>query len=472
MAYLGREWQLGYANHPPLAAWLTEAALAIGRGVWAVQLAAQLAMVASLWAAWRLGRAIGLSSGAAVLGAALLECCLYYGFTTAEINNNVALYPFWALAVLFLHRAFTTGATSVWIATGLCIGIGSLAKYSMGILVAVMVAFLVLHPATRRHWRTPGPYLAAAAALAVLAPHLAWAAREHFPALEWAAARTRDPHHRSRWVNAFEFSRDQLPAVLPIAAALLPITGWRWRLRALTPPERVDRAFLLAIVLGPFALQVLLQLALNLKLASMYGSQLWTFTGVLLLFTLRQRPEPIRWRLAAAACVAIGLVWIAASVAYDRAWPYIDGEPMAVHFPGRALAREVDAAWRARHTAPLTALGGEWMLAANAALYSRPRPQVYSGGPYARHPDPSPEDNPWTSDVAFARSGGVLVWSANRQTPDIVDRFCRRFPTLELLDPVSLTWQTGARVPPLRVGMAVVPPASDASIGQSCPRRR
>ena len=37
MAYLGHEWQLGYANHPPLAAWITEAAVVIGGGsIWAV----------------------------------------------------------------------------------------------------------------------------------------------------------------------------------------------------------------------------------------------------------------------------------------------------------------------------------------------------------------------------------------------------------------------------------------------------
>jgi len=54
MAYLGREWQLGYPNHPPLAAWVTEAAVVLGGGsIWGVYLVSQLAMVTCLWAAWR-----------------------------------------------------------------------------------------------------------------------------------------------------------------------------------------------------------------------------------------------------------------------------------------------------------------------------------------------------------------------------------------------------------------------------------
>ena len=82
----------------------------------------------------------------------MLECCLYYHFTTSEVSNNVALYPFWALAVLFFHRALTASAARDWIATGACVGIGLLAKYSMAILVVTMVAFMLAVPAARRHW--------------------------------------------------------------------------------------------------------------------------------------------------------------------------------------------------------------------------------------------------------------------------------------------------------------------------------
>jgi 4-amino-4-deoxy-L-arabinose transferase-like glycosyltransferase len=479
MAYLGREWQLGYPNHPPLAAWVTEAAVVLGGGsIWVVYLASQLAMVTCLWAAWRLGRDL-LSPGAALLGAAVLECCLYYHFTTSEVNNNVALYPFWALAILFFHRALTASATRDWIATGACVGIGLLAKYSMAILVVTMVAFMLAVPAARRHWRRPGPYLALGTALVVVAPHLYWAARQHFPAVQWALERTRDPDQRSRFINLLSFTRDQLLAVLPIVAVLLPLTGLRWRLRRLDPVERFSRAFLVAMGLGPFAVQALLALALDLKLRSMYGSQLWTFTGVLILFSLALRPETVRWRSTVIGCGLLAVGMVAAAIVYDQAWPYVNGQPMSVHFPGREVAARVHTVWQERFDQPLLVVGGEWMLAANAALYSRPRLQVYGGGPYARDPDPSPRDNPWTSDEALKRTGGILLWSADRQGPGITVHLCRRFPMLEVLDPVALRWETGAAIAPLRVGMGVIPPGSDegasarrgsAPVWAGCPR--
>ncbi len=463
MAYLGHEWQLGYANHPPLAAWVTEAALVLAGGsVWAVHLVAQLAMVTCLWAAWRLGREM-VTPGAALLGAALLECCLYYHFTTTEVNNNVALAPFWALAVLFFYRALDTGAARYWLATGASIGVGFLAKYSMAVLVVVMVGFMLAHPIARGRWSMSGASLAVIAALVVVAPHLIWAVQQHFPGVRWALERTQageDPG--SRLVNVLIFARDQLPALLPMLAVLLPLTGVRWRLRPLDSAGRFKRAFLLAMGLGPFAAQAALALVLDLRLRSMYGSQLWTFTGVLLLFSLALRPEPLRWRAAAAGCAAVGVLMIAAAVFYDAAWPYVRGKPMSVHFPGREAAAQIDAIWRAREDRPLTIVGGEWWLAANVALYHRPRLRVYGGGPYAGHAIPSAEDNPWTSDGALARDGGILLWNPERQEPGIAAILCRRFPTLELLDPLVLHWQTGAPVPPLRIAMAIVPPGSDA----------
>ena len=463
MAYLGHEWQLGYANHPPLAAWVTEAALVLGGGsLWLVYAASQLAMIACLWAAWRLGRAL-MTPGAALLGALVLECCLYYHFTTSEVNNNVALYPFWALAVLVFYWALETGRAGPWLAMGACLGVGALAKYSLAMLVVPMALFLALHPRARRHLMTRGPYLAAGVAVAIVAPHLVWAARHQFPALTWALDRTKDEDQAvSRLVHVASFLKDQLPAVLPMLAALVPVTGWHWRLRPLGADDRYRRDFLLAMALGPLAVQIVLALVLDLKLRSMYGSQLWTFTGVLVLFSLALRPEPWRWRRAAVACIAVGVAMVVAAVFYDQAWPHVRGKPMAVHFPGRAAAVAIADAWRRHTDRPLRIVAGEWALAANVALYSRPRPSVYGGGPHAGHALFAPGNNPWTSDEALWRDGGMILWNVDRQPPDIARHFCERFPSLEVLEPISLRWQTRAAVQPLRVGLAFVPPGSDA----------
>lgn len=469
MAYLGHEWQLGYPKHPPLAAWLTESVLALsGNSLWAVYLAAQLAMIVCFWAAWRLGREI-LSPGAALLATALLECCIYYNFTTSELNNNIALYPFWALAVLFFFRALATGAAKPWGATGACVGLGLLAKYSMGMLVLPMLAFMLLNRTARRHWSSPGPYLALVTALVLFAPHLYWATQHHFPGIQSALDRTRSVAGlSSRLLNALAFAADQLPALLPMLAVLLPLTGVRWRLRRLEPSDRFTRDFLVAMGLGPFAAHLVLAAALDLRLRSMYGSQLWTFTGVLLLFALALSQQPARWRQAAIGCAAVAAAMIPTAAGYDVLWPYLRGEPMRIHFPGRDLAARIDTVWRERYGRPLRLVAGEWWLAGNVALYSHPRPRVYGGGLNPDTPEPSPGANPWTGDQALNREGGIILWSADRHGPDLAKRLCDRFPAFELLEPVTLRWKTGAALPPVHVSVGLVPPVT-GEMGQGSP---
>ncbi len=103
--FWGHEWQLGYTKHPPLPSWICGAVAAVtGRALWAQYMLPQLAVVLAFWAVWRLARRI-LAPHAALLSVCLLECCPFYTCKCEALNNNYALYPTWALAVLLLDRA-------------------------------------------------------------------------------------------------------------------------------------------------------------------------------------------------------------------------------------------------------------------------------------------------------------------------------------------------------------------------------
>ena len=106
----GHEWQLGYAKHPPLVAWLAEAARLIGgsNGVWPIYLLGQLCVVTAFWAVWRLGLRdrepwIGLA------GVLVMETTGRYTWMTLEFNHSLVVLPFFALTALFLYRALVSG---------------------------------------------------------------------------------------------------------------------------------------------------------------------------------------------------------------------------------------------------------------------------------------------------------------------------------------------------------------------------
>ena len=92
---------------------------------------------------------------------------------------------------------------------------------------------------------------------------------------------------------------------------------------------------------------------------------------------------------------------------------------------------------------------------------SSSRPHVYGGGLNPDTPEPSPRHNPWTGDEALRREGGIILWNADHHGSALAGWLCERFPAHELLEPVTLRWKTGAELPPIRVAMALIPPASD-----------
>jgi 4-amino-4-deoxy-L-arabinose transferase-like glycosyltransferase len=452
----GQDLQWGYAKHPPLPAWIARAATMLSGGsVAGIFLASQLCVVASFWAAWQLGRSL-VSPRAALLGAMLLECCLFYNYESTILNNNTVLYATWSLAILALYRALTSGQLRHWIALGVCGGLGMLTKYTFGMLPLVMLVFLLAHPQARRVWRQPGPYLAAIIALALFAPHIHWAVVNDFPPLRWAAARAQ---HTSgpfgRVTNPLGFGFGQLAAVLPMLLACLPLTGRIGKLRPMSDEERFHRAYLTAMVLGPFVLHLLVSAAFNLKLRSIWGSHLWTFAGVLLVFSLAFQNEPQRWRRAFAACAIFGVVLLGARVV-RVAGSALAGRTPRELFDGAALASQVEETWRMRYGGTPPIIAGDGWLSGTASLYGRKQTPVFG---LIDEVLPPVGWNGSMNDRQVIEAGAVFVYISGDALQESLPEVRSRFPSLELVATIEVPYvHSTARSE--RIAIAIVPPAA------------
>ena len=461
MVYWGREWQLGYSKHPPLVAWLSAAVVSFtGPSPWGLYLAAQLTVAVCFWCAWRLGNEVA-GPRIALAGVAALEGSFFLTFESTVLNNNLGLYPFWALAILSFYWALKRQQLRYWLATGLWVGCGLLCKYSMAVLPLVFAAFLLANSAARRAWRTPGPYLAALTAAATFGPHLWWAYELGFPTLKWAASRT---HGAATLVGqlvapvAFAFS-EMLSLVLVLLVAL-PIVGFRPRLRSLPPDRRWDRDFLLAMTLGPFASLVLLSLLANVQFRGMHGSHLWPFVGLVWLWTLNAQPTTAQLRNSLRVAGLVGAVICVAFVVRSTGSAYLIGKASRERFPGAQLASEVERIWRERYDCPLTVVGGDCWLAGNIAFYSGDRPRVHL------------QECSWIDREEFLRHGGVLVWNATEWGDETIPSYYADLSPICVLPAVSLPQQTGAKVPEARIGLAIIPPPAGGARGDLARDRR
>ena len=345
-----------------------------------------------------------------------------------------------------------------WIATGVWLGLGMLSKYSVGVLVLTMLAFSLFNRKARTAWTRPGPYLTMLVALLIFSPHVYWAVNHRFPGIGWALEHSgTGAQLTDRLWYPVEFALAQLWALAPMIVIVIPLAGYRWRLRKVESAERFDRDFLIAMALGPFLVHLAVSAALSIRFHSMHGAQLWPFAGLLILFCLQIQKVQLVWRRALAGCCTMAVVFLAAAVIRNVAGPYARGKSSRIHFPGRALAAEVQRLWNRRYDQPLPIIAGEWWLAGNAALYGPNRPSVY-GGCLGDDLKFAPRFSPWTSDEDLERRGGVILWDCRRRGSNMPAELRNRFGTAEVLDPLTISHLTGAKIPPARVGVAIVPP--------------
>lgn len=460
MVYWGRGWQWGYYKHPPLPAWIAVGLFELSSGaIWPLYLAAQLAVATSLWAAWQLARRY-LAPWPAVCAAVVLEGSHFYTSGTIDWNNSIVLQPLWALAVWWLYQAIDRGQVRYWLGTGICLGLGMLAKYDMAILVLSMLALPVVNAQARAALKTIGPYLTLIAALSVFAPHLAWCLQNDFPTIQYALARA---HNGRSWfghvANPVEFFLSQVLTLSPVLALAWPL--WRSGARgylAKADNERFQRDFLLICCLGPLAIDLLISLATGLKLQSMWGLPMWTFIGVLLCALASEAPRHLCQKIILRSAI-VGAVALMIMTTYNLGLPYLRGKASRIHFPGPELAQAVESTWRSHCESPLPVVAGPWWIAANAGLNMPTKVAMCEFF--------DPEHSPWSSASDLDQRGGVIVWQDDAYAQEHCSRVRGRFPDAILVAPLDIEWQTSASLPPARFHVAIVRPAPQREIALS-----
>lgn len=423
--FWGREWQLGYYKHPPLAAWLLEGAVTLlGRHDVAVYLLAQLSLCVALTAVWLVAKDWLDDPRDRLLAVFLLELVPFHNVISIEFNPNTVMLPCWGLTILFGWRALSRGGLHNWALLGACSALALYGKYESGVLLACLAALSVVAPVYRRCWKTPGPYVALAAGTAVFLPHLRWLLSVQFLPLSYAVTRASDVAQAATGLVAHllypvRFVGEQAAVSLPFWAFYLVC---RRRARSGAPglaaPEATregGRSFLTFVVFGPLALFFTLSLAAGWRVLFLWGVPLFLFLPLYCL---------VRWPLGAGRGGVGRWVSVAAVVfgvfptAYSLATPYIE----RLEFPGRRLAHAVYAEWEARFPGkPLRYVVGaekyQGWVPGNVAYYlpQRDRPSVSL--------EFSAIYTPWVTPEDLRREGGVVLWTAGNDTPPWAGRF-------------------------------------------------
>jgi len=447
----GREWQLGYDKLPPLPWWLVEIAWLITGHDFSYYLLAQVAVCAALALIYLTARP--LIGGAGALVAVLVVDGLHYlNYTSAKFNHDVIQLPFWALAGYALHRALRKGQILDWLLLGIAVGMSLWAKYFVVVLVAPMAVFALVDRDARKCLATPGPWIAAAVALLVMAPHLVWLVRNDF--LPFAYAEHRAVLSRG-WYDhlwhPFQFAVSQLFFLIPsliIAAPLFIPKRKADEPRVAPNADAFDRRIVTWLAFGPMATVLAMSFVSGRGTVAMWGYPLWLFLGLWLVMTAgraltfaRLGRIVLTWAIVF-ACLALAFI-----ANYD-VLPRFDHRYRAVFFPGGALARAITQGWHEKTGAPLDYVIGTMWDGGNVAHYSPDQPRVLVDG--------EPERAPWIDLADLKKRGAVVVWT-DGDLKTVPPEYRAIAPNAVVQPVLQLHYRHGGNA--MHAGWAIVPPA-------------
>lgn len=428
----GREWQLGYDKLPPLPWWVAEAVHRVFSFDDSLYALSQLVVIIAFVAVWKTARPLVGATGA--LAAILITDGLHYFTASAtKFNHNVIELPLWALAGFAFYAGLRRDKLGYWVLLGIAIGLAWWAKYFMVVLAAPFALFLIFDRDARRHLATPGPWVAAVVALAVMAPHLIWLIQNDFLPFSYAEARATPS---TGWLdhlrNPAEYVVAQAFFLIPSLVIAAPLF---WPSAKSTPrgaADKFDCRIVTLLVFGPALALLTLSIITGRGTQAMWGFPLWLFLGLWIVLYAPAALDRKRLALAGALWAAVFVLSVAAFAADYLVLPNFDHRYRAAFFPGDLLSAAITQRFeQATGRQPAYIIASMWD-GGNVAHYAdqRPQPRVLIDG--------LPQRAPWIDLKDLRIRGAVIVWTDS--DPRVLpSNFAAIAPGAELGSPFDLT---------------------------------
>ena len=393
----GREFQLGYNQHPPFWAWVCGAwFLIFPRANWAFAILSMLNAGLGVLGAWSLiGRFV--DGDRRVAATALLALTPFYSFLAYKYNANSIFLSLWPWTLYAFVGALRTRGLRDTLMFGLMTGLALDSKYYALTLVATCGLAALASGERRRYLRSLSPYLSAAVALALWAPHLIWLAETGAPPVRYLAR-----------VSGRGFSATSAFAAAALAGALaqqafaLGLVAVR-RGRGPRALDGENRRLVALLTLAPLLLSVVAALALRTKLSSNMLIGIFPLAPLLAMDLLR--PEPVRlrlWALRGATAISLGALALSPLIGVGKAWW---GHASEDFEPRREAALAATDVWRRATPAPLTFVAGSFRYDNAAVFYSPEHPGAFV--------DFDLSGNRWVTFEALAARGLLTICRAD-----------------------------------------------------------
>jgi 4-amino-4-deoxy-L-arabinose transferase-like glycosyltransferase len=460
---IGHEFQFDSDVGPPLAFWLAEIAFRIG-GVFGVYLLAQLCVIGTYWCVFRLGTAL-VGATQAVIAVLLMVGISPFTVPTPNFGPAVLTMALWAFVLWHYWQALGEGRRQSWYALGVAAALILLTSEAALILLGTLTLFTILTERGRAALDRMEPWIVAAVLVCVLFVHLLWleGASDSLPPvierLREAGIAGTNTVAWLRLLSALILAHAGLVILVALAA------GWPGGRSDPLPAlkrgavDEFARSFIKVLALLP---------ALAATIVAVILGRAQPIGGLAPLVVLSSLAVVI----AAGDAIALyhqrilGFAWAGLLVVPALMVPFVMillpwtlGTDLTIAEPASAMGRFFADTFQSRTGHPLAVVSGEIGPAAIVALGAPSQPSVYF--------DEDPQRSPSVTPADILRKGAVVVWLTSTTNPAPPPDIKAYFPDIVPEVPQIFERSVQGRMPALRVGWAVIRPASAPAAAQT-----
>jgi 4-amino-4-deoxy-L-arabinose transferase-like glycosyltransferase len=404
MVVWAHEPALGYPKHPPLLAYVIRAWFAVfPQADWAFLLLAALTLSAGLYLAFELcGLWLEGEKRAAV--PFLLAVIPFYNFLGLKFDQNSALIPLWALAMLALMRSLETRRGGWAVVLGLAAAAAMLVKYWSIFLLAAMALAILFDRRRDAYLRSRAPWIGAAVFLVLTVPHLIWLVENHFPPLHWIGTRrtAETVFDFVRSLSEYTFGTIGYAALAVILVALVIHPSGKAVRDSWFVLEPARRAATL-LFWTPLLLPIGVAVVKHTNLLSLWNEPSLNLLPVMMLASPLVVVSRLAVRRLAACAAAYTAIALVASPAVALILLKHGVENDAAY--ARLVAAAAERQWRETTAAPLQLVAGPFGLANSAAFYMTGKPSTFA--------DFSEYLSPWATAARIAHEGIAIVCASD-----------------------------------------------------------
>ncbi len=380
----GKEFKLGYNQHPPFWAWIA--------GFWfqlfpatniSFILLAVLNSTLGLFGAWRL---IGLFAQGQERTAAtlLLLATPFYTFLSFKYNANVIFLSLWPWTLYFFVKSLDNMKLRDALAFGVFAALSILSKYFAITLLLTCLVSLPFHKNAWKYIASPLPYAAAGIFSLLVLPHFIWAMDAGAPPVAYAMSRTGKGWLFSiRNCASFLAGAALYHCVILIIALLsryAPKAGTSLPIATGTPSRR---GFLAALVLAPPLVTVVFGLCFQLEVSPNMTVGCFPLMPLFLMRLAGPLNEARCLRYAAWTTIGVSVGALLAAPVVTMILAQRSKDPALLE-PRKELAAKVTELWRAETHTPLRYAGAPTRYANAISFYSSDHPSSLIDLNYAK----------------------------------------------------------------------------------------